>query len=253
VFAHPDDESLSCGGTLARCAELGARVTLLCATRGEDAAGESGDRDAVRRRRTEELAKAADVLGVGATIVLDYPDGELPWLAPAASAALQADIRDAIRKTDADVVITFGEDGLYWHPDHITLHEITTAAVAELAGRSPALYYVTMPPGAVRAIVENAERRAGGRPGHRMVLGIDDPDAFGVLASAPTLVIDVRRSAARKLDALRCHGSQIRDGGALTYIQPVDAPALLGVEHFHRAAVGAAGPTFLDDLGQAGG
>ena len=153
VFAHPDDESLACGGLLAWCAELGARVSILCATRGEMGRGSGSDLSLVR---TNELAAAARALGVSDVLMLDYEDGMLPWAEPA---RLEADIRDATIRFRPDVVITFGEDGLYWHPDHIAIHERTTAAVAALGDTAPALYYVTMASGRMRAVIDTVAAR----------------------------------------------------------------------------------------------
>src|SRR5215831_5601553 len=82
VFAHPDDESLACGGTLARLSDAGARVIVLCASHGEGgsvsdpALVPDGD---LGRTRTQELREAGGMLGVRAVIVFDHPDGELRW------------------------------------------------------------------------------------------------------------------------------------------------------------------------------
>src|SRR5204863_8357957 len=82
VFAHPDDESLACGGTLARLTDAGARVVLLCASRGEagsisdPALVPDGNLGAVR---TRELHQAAAILGVHDVLVMDHPDGDLRW------------------------------------------------------------------------------------------------------------------------------------------------------------------------------
>src|SRR5215467_4427672 len=79
IFAHPDDESLACGGTLARLADAGARVVLMCGSRGESgsisdpALVADGDLGAVR---THELREAAAVLGITEVIVLSHPDGD---------------------------------------------------------------------------------------------------------------------------------------------------------------------------------
>jgi N-acetyl-1-D-myo-inositol-2-amino-2-deoxy-alpha-D-glucopyranoside deacetylase len=142
--------------------------------------------------------------------------------------------------------VTFGDDGLYWHPDHVAVHERTTAAVAALGPDAPALYYVTMPSGAVRALVEAVSARTAGQsPIH--VLGIDQPDAFGADAKAATHMLDVRSVAARKLAALRCHASQVADG-TLALATDEDAARFLGIELYRRAGVGASHMTLLDRL-----
>jgi LmbE family N-acetylglucosaminyl deacetylase len=246
VFAHPDDESLASGGLLALAADAGARVAVLCLTRGE--AADAGANEAVRRalaeQRTRELHEAAAVLGVTDVEVLDHPDGMLPWLD---RESLEADIRRSIARIAPDVVVTFGPDGLYWHPDHIAVCERTTAAVVAMTEHLPALYFVTTPPGQLRAASEAARRR--GAPSW-LIRGLDDPDAFGALATPPTLVVDVGRVAARKLAALACHRSQTA-GGALDMLTGDEAPRLFGVEHYRRAEVGATGPTFIERFAAA--
>ena len=264
VFAHPDDESIACGGLLAWCADLGADVSLLCMTRGElgQGAGEVG------ATRSGELEAAARTLGIGAVTLLDHEDGMLPWLS---ADALRAQIEAEIDVRRPDVVLTFDSDGLYWHPDHIAVHELTTSAVTALGDAAPALYYVTLPPGSMRAVADHAVELlardhademasssgtvASSRPRttahHRpaiTILGVDDPDAFGSAAPEPTLVVDAGDFAERKLAALACHASQFT-GSALAFLSERDAPRFLGIEYYRRAAAGAAGRTFLDELG----
>ena len=263
VFAHPDDESLACGGLLGWCAHLGADVSLLCMTRGEHGQG-SGDVGGTRQR---ELEAAARTLCIGAVTLLDHEDGMLPWLS---ADRLRSGIEAEILERRPDVVVTFDSDGLYWHPDHIAVHELTTAAVTALGASAPALYYVTTPPGSMRAVADHAagmprsrpesEPRAGDGAAPRppthdtdpnpaiSILGVTDPDAFGSAAPAPTLVVDVSDFAVRKLEALACHASQFTDS-ALASLSALDAPRFLGVEHYRRAAAGASGRTFLDVLG----
>jgi LmbE family N-acetylglucosaminyl deacetylase len=250
VFAHPDDESLACGGLLAWCAQLGAQVSLLCATHGEHGPENDGGRvvpsspASLREIRARELRAASSVLGVANLLLLDYEDGMLAWTD---GEQLEADIRDAIRRLRPDVVITFGEDGLYWHPDHIAVHERTTAAVTALGDEAPALYYVSMPPGSMRAVLENAAStvaRGGGEP-PRLILGIADVDAFGALAPAPTLVVETGDFATRKLAAIRCHRSQLADD-ALAVLAESDAARLLGIEHYRCADVGSREETFIE-------
>jgi N-acetyl-1-D-myo-inositol-2-amino-2-deoxy-alpha-D-glucopyranoside deacetylase len=257
VFAHPDDESLACGGLLAWCAELGARVSILCATRGEMGRGHGGRLQPARRAsgidlalvRTNELQAAAGALGVSDVRVLDYEDGMLPW---ADTATLEADIRDATIRVCADVVITFGEDGLYWHPDHVAIHERTTAAIAALGDAAPALYYVTMAPGGMRAVIDSISARIPASGALYSILGVADADAFGAAAAPPTLTIDVRACAARKLAALRCHRSQLA-GDALDLLSDEEARRLLGVEYFRRADVGSRDDAFIERLAACSG
>src|SRR5258705_11676612 len=128
IFAHPDDESLAGGGTLARLSDAGARVIVVCASRGEagsisdPALVPDGDLGGVRAR---ELREAAAVLGVAEAIVLDHPDGDLRWHGVP---ELLAEILMLIERYRPDAVITFAEDGLYWHLDHIGGHERTYTA-----------------------------------------------------------------------------------------------------------------------------
>ena len=208
----------------------------------------AADARPLRQVRADELRAAARVLGIGRVRLLDHEDGMLPWTPPD---RLDADIRGEIQRARPDVVVTFDADGLYWHPDHVAVHERTTAVVATLPGRAPALFYAAVPPGAMRAVVDHADRvgtaRGLPRPFARSILGVADPDAFGAGAPPPTHVVHARGHAAQKLQALHCHRSQFRDC-ALQYVDPADAPRLLGTEHYRRAEVGAREPTIVDRL-----
>jgi LmbE family N-acetylglucosaminyl deacetylase len=181
-------------------------------------------------------------------VLLDYEDGMLPWVE---RADLEAAIRLALERFRPDVVITFDEDGLYWHPDHIAVHERTTAAVAAAGVDGPALYYVTVPSGSMRAVVQQAGETLASRGMDRKsplrVLGVNDPDAFGTLAPVPTVIVDAAEFAVCKLSAIRCHRSQLQDD-ALLLVSDSDAARLLGVEHYRRAEVGSRSETFIDRL-----
>jgi LmbE family N-acetylglucosaminyl deacetylase len=240
VFAHPDDESIACGGLLARCAELGARVVLLCATHGEYQPGARDER--LFETRARELEDAACALGLAEVVLLDYPDGDLRSVD---EAVIEQRIVSEIRRVDPDVIVTFGGDGLYWHPDHIVIHERTTAAVRSMGAEAPALYYVTMPPGQMRGLVDEWLRDPHRGADVPPVLGIN-PDAFGARANAPTLVVDVTATARRKLAALQCHRTQI--GTAFDRLCGDTAARLLGTEHFHRAPIASARDAFIERL-----
>ena len=128
VFAHPDDESFCAGGTLARYVASGAEVMVVSATRGE--AGQIRSAGVATRRtlgqvREQELYLACQRLGVQHTVCLDYGDGMLQEVD---QDVLIVEIIEIIRSFRPDVVITFGPDGGYGHPDHIAISAATTAA-----------------------------------------------------------------------------------------------------------------------------
>src|SRR5262245_33457322 len=109
VFAHPDDESLACGGTLARLADAGLRVVLVMASHGERGSHLGPIRDdELGEIRTRELQAAATTLGVAELVVLDHPDGDLRW---ARVTEFQAQLTLMMRHYAPAAVITFGEDG----------------------------------------------------------------------------------------------------------------------------------------------
>ena len=245
VFAHPDDESIACGGALAICADRGVRVSLICATHGENNHGERDEGWYVQR--ASELDAAAAVLGIGEVVLLDFRDGFLPW-----TDQLTSRIDTELRRLQPDAVVTFGKDGLYWHPDHIAICDATTVAVDALGDEPPALYYVTMPPGQMRRIVDEVWAQDEVTTGHLPLLGLNNPDAFGVGAADPTVVVDISAVATRKLAALKCHRSQIE--GAIARLSDAAAPRLLGVEHFHRppGLLGSSRPGILEAIGVEG-
>lgn len=249
VFAHPDDESLACGGTLARVADAGARIVLVCGSRGES--GSVSDPTLVTGRdlglvRTRELHEAAAVLGVTDVLILDHPDGELRW---DDVPEFHAEIVKAILSYRPDAVITFAEDGLYWHLDHIGVHERTYTAVKSLGPDAPPLYYVTMPQGIMREVIAAAHANRGA-PAESSFWGIE-PDAFGDAAIPPTFAIDVRAWIPRKLAALRCHRTQMGPKNPIAWIDDDVARRWLGIEYFRRSPLDSPSPEpILERLGQ---
>jgi len=138
VLAHPDDETLGMGGTLARYASEGIEVHVITATRGQ--AGRYRDNsahpgpEALGRIREAELRAAGRVLGVHEVHVLDYMDGSLDRADAAEAAGL---IARHLRRIRPQVVATFGPDGAYGHPDHIRTHLVAIGAF-ERAGDAKA-------------------------------------------------------------------------------------------------------------------
>jgi N-acetyl-1-D-myo-inositol-2-amino-2-deoxy-alpha-D-glucopyranoside deacetylase len=202
VVAHPDDESLIAGGTLALAAGAGAATGVVSLTRGERGPISKHTR-ATRAKlgevREAELQAAARELGVGWARCLRHPDGELPWVdhdvAADELAALLAPHIPA-------VVLTFGADGLYWHPDHAAAREIALLAIGRL-GEGVELYEAAWPSGLVTRLVAAAAER-----GLPVGLWGLEPEAFGSDRPA-TVMIDVRAALPCKLAALRAHRTQV--------------------------------------------
>jgi LmbE family N-acetylglucosaminyl deacetylase len=134
VLAHPDDESLATGGILAKYAAAGVQTYLVMATRGERGwfgpAADYPGPQALGRLREAELRAAAHVLGLRKVFFLDYRDGELDQADPA---EVIAKIVTRLRRVRPEVVVTFDPNGLYGHPDHIAISQLTTAAVVAAA------------------------------------------------------------------------------------------------------------------------
>ena len=148
VFAHPDDEVFCVGETLARWVAAGGEAMVFSATRGE--AGQIQDAHAANRQtlgavREQELRDACARLGVDRVECLDYGDGRLSAVG---EMRLAYEVAARIRDFKPDVVVTFGPDGGYGHPDHMTISAATTRAcelVARDGGWAPQLYYSAFP------------------------------------------------------------------------------------------------------------
>lgn len=183
IFAHPDDESFTVGGTLARYAAEGVVVSLLCATRGE-AGIEGMDPQEAARVREQELRAACAVLGVSEVRFLGYRDGELAQADPAEVTARMA---QTMRELRPQVVITFGPDGISGHPDHVAVSRLATVAFDAVAGEGSVrrLYYVAPSP---------ATEQGCGVPAGEVGEG-----AVG---------IDIGSYRESKIRAMQCHRSQ---------------------------------------------
>lgn len=134
VLAHPDDESLGTGGTLAKYSAEGVETFVVTATRGErgrffEGVNSPGP-EVVGQTREAELRAAARTLGVREVTVLGHPDGGLDRVKR--DEVVEA-VAGHIARIRPHVVITFGPDGAYGHPDHIAISQITCAAVVTAA------------------------------------------------------------------------------------------------------------------------
>src|SRR5579859_2067488 len=136
VLAHPDDESMGTGGTLAHYAAQGVETYLITATRGESDRGwQFAPEDypglaAYGKVREGELMAAAKILGLREVCLLDYLDGLLDQANPA---EVVAKLVPHIRRIRPQVIITFGGDGAYGHVDHIAISQFTSSAIVSAA------------------------------------------------------------------------------------------------------------------------
>jgi LmbE family N-acetylglucosaminyl deacetylase len=233
ILAHPDDETLGMGGTLAKYAADGVETHLLLATRGEKGwkDGPHPGATEVARHRTGEVQAAARALGVRDVTFLDYPDGGLD----------RADAGDAVARIAAriarvrpQVVVTFGPDGVYGHEDHVAISQLATAAVMRSAAdpdghRVDKLYYLAFTRAAVQAyqevfgplrrLLDGAERRFCGW------------EEWQVSARLDTRVCV---SAVRR--AVGCHRSQLRDPDGLLALPDPVWERVFGEQTFYRAS-----------------
>lgn len=248
VLAHPDDESLGLGGTLAKYAADGVEVSLVTATRGDagrfrgrrpDDPGHPGPPELARIREAE-LRAAASELGVRDVWCLDYRDQQLDRADPRQAVA---DIARHVRRVRPDVVVTFGPDGAYGHPDHIAISQFTTAAMVASAdpglsltgvdGALPPhvvskLYYLAWPASTWTAY-EDALKK--------LVASVDgvERQATPWPDWAITTMVDTRRFWPAVWRAVSCHESQVAGYESLKNLSHEHHEALWGSQSFYRA------------------
>jgi len=249
VTAHPDDESLGFGGALARYAAEGVEVSVVVATRGDG--GRYGDgseahpgREELGRIREVELAEAAGVLGVRHVRVLGYLDGALD----------QADAREAagriaqcLRELRPQVVLTFDPYGVYGHPDHVAICQLTLAGVTlaafpgELPHTPAANHEVQSDPHQVQKVYYRAWTEAV-RDRYQSVFKALQMRVDGGIRAAVawpdwsvTTSIPAHDHWERVWEAVRCHRSQIAQYGVLSHLGPDDHRQLWGTQEYYRA------------------
>ncbi len=135
IFAHPDDLSIFCAGTLARWAEEGHNIYALCCTSGEvGTLRRDLTKEQVAATREKELRTANEIIGVKETIILDYPDAGF-----IDGPELREKLVYFVRKLKADRVVTFDPWVAYEvHPDHLVVGRMAAEAAAFAA--FPLLY-----------------------------------------------------------------------------------------------------------------
>lgn len=221
LHAHPDDESISTGGTLARAADEGHRVVLVFATRGECgevAPGFLADDEELGARREQEARASAAVLGADRVEFLGYRDSGMDGEPTNDDARCfwQADIDVAeeqfaslLRDEDADVCIIYDDHGGYGHPDHVQVHRVGVRAT-EAAG-TPHVLEATFNRDHIRRLMDAAAQdRSASLAGTEVPEPPDiDDETFGSTDDEITTVIDVTPWIDRKRASMTAHASQI--------------------------------------------
>lgn len=268
VHAHPDDESLNNGATIAHYAARGAQVHVVTCTLGEE--GEViGHRwaelavdhaDQLGGYRVGELTEALRALGISAPIYLGgagrWRDSGMPDTAPRRRQRfIDADEREAvgalvaiIREQRPHVVVTYDPMGGYGHPDHVQTHTVTTAAVAA-AGTAdypgepwtvPKLYWTVLARSAFKTAYDaldgdDLRREWKMPPLEELPFGYSDEDIDAVVEAGP-------EACAAKAAALAAHATQVIVGptGRVCALSNNLAMPILGHEHY-VLAVGSAG------------
>jgi N-acetyl-1-D-myo-inositol-2-amino-2-deoxy-alpha-D-glucopyranoside deacetylase len=221
IFAHPDDEVFSCGGTLSRYAAEGHSVYLICTTRGEEGEIIHPEIDAERypkgeargKLREEELKEACTALGIQAPIFLNHQDSGFPIEVglnnPKAFMnqdvlAIEQELLESISKIKPNVMITFDPHGMYGHIDHVVIHRAALAAFWSAGGvmqNAPQRLYYPM---RSSAQVEHMKATM-----NSTTINTLDPKIYGVSPDSFAALLDVSAYAESKRKAILAHRSQV--------------------------------------------
>ena len=236
--AHPDDEAIATGDSMARAVEEGHRVVLVVATNGDhgEVPADLAPGETLVDRRRAETAKSAEVLGIHRVAWLDYADsGMTGWeqndhehsfhQAPLDEAAER--LAAILREEQADVLTTYDWHGGYGHPDHIKVHHVGHRA-AGLAG-TPTVFESTMNRDAFARMMAEAP-----------IEGVDfDPDGpsddgnpFGSTEAEITHQVDVTAWVERKRASIACHASQVSDSSFFMSMDEAAFTMAFGTEWF---------------------
>jgi N-acetyl-1-D-myo-inositol-2-amino-2-deoxy-alpha-D-glucopyranoside deacetylase len=246
VHAHPDDESIFTGATMAKYAAEGARVTLVTCTLGELGEIIPPDLrhlfpDELGQHRIVELDRACAALGVtdhrflgepgkyrdsGMMGAADNDDPRCFWRAGVEAAA--AELAAVIAEVDPDVLVTYDANGYYNHPDHIQAHRVTVRAHA-LTGARAKLYATAMPRSALARAVELPQDSWFAR---MTDLSVAVPDA------EVTAAVDAGAYLPAKLAALAAHETQITVDGEYYALSNELGQRALGTEYYTLLAGG---------------
>lgn len=245
LHAHPDDESIATGGSIARAVAEGHRVVLVVATNGDhgEVPADLASGETLVDRRRAETARSAEVLGIHRVEWLGYADsGMTGWEQNSdPSCFLQAPLEEAaeklaaiLREESADVLTCYDWHGGYGHPDHIKVHLVGHRAAA-LAG-TPRVFESTMNRDAfarLMAVAREAGMDTGADEGDfDPNAPADDGNPFGSTEAEITHAVDVSDYIALKRESIRCHASQITDSGFFARMPDEAFAMAFGTEWF---------------------
>ena len=241
--AHPDDEAIACGGTMALAAEAGHRVVLVTATAGE--CGEVADGvlepgETLGERRQKELAEAAAILGVARVEILGYrdsgmigtPENEDPhcfWQTPVDEAASR--LARILAEERPDAFTVYDDHGNYGHPDHIQVHRVGVRA-AEMAAVER-VYEATINRDHFRRLMARAAE-LGLPPGPDLPDMDDIGDQMGLPEELLTTAVDVSSQLEVKRRAMAAHASQIAENSFFLSLPDAAFAAAFGTEWYRR-------------------
>lgn len=255
LHAHPDDESILTGGSIARAADEGHRVVLVVATDGRhgETPDDLADGESLVERRQVETGGSAAVLGIARVAWLGYHDsGMTGWEQNADPLSLhQADLDEAASRlaailteeraqADELVLVTYDWHGNYGHPDHVKVHHVGYRA-AELAAVDR-VYEATAnrDEWRVQVAAARAAAEAAGEPFPEDFDPdgpADDGNPMGEPAAAISLRVDVSAWAERKRESIRCHRSQVTDTTFFLSMPHDQFLVAFGTEWFIRRGV----------------
>jgi N-acetyl-1-D-myo-inositol-2-amino-2-deoxy-alpha-D-glucopyranoside deacetylase len=243
VHAHPDDEAISTGGVMMKAKAHGHRVVLATATRGEVGEIHNMDEETSRPRlgeiRTEELKAAGEILGVDRIEFLGYRDSGMVDTADnkdprsfhqARLDEAAAKLAVLMRDERPDVVVTYAEDGVYGHPDHIKAHHVTNAALdlLEREGWAPKkLYYTAIPRSLMEAFMTQVPEEAQRQNSNMRIAGTPD--------ELVTTRVDVHDYVDEKRKAFGAHVSQNDPNSWFTTMASQIYELAFGTEYFQLA------------------
>ncbi len=255
LHAHPDDEAIFTGGTMALLAAAGWRTVLVLATEGERGAASPlvGPEVPLSVRRVAETARAAERLGAARVEFLGYHDsgmaGDPANEALGAFAAASVDeaagrLARILVEEEAAALVAYDAQGGYGHPDHVQVHRVGVRA-AEEAGIAT-VYEATVDREYLHFVESHlvVEASRGGGPSVRGGLGLA-ASGLGLSTVEITCTVDVRSVLATKRQAMADHASQIPEACSAMRLPESDFAAVYGFEWYARS--GPPGP--LDTLG----